>query len=225
MKHSVTPNLSNLENKLQVFFSNRNLLRQALTHRSFSSKNNERLEFLGDALLQAFSSILIYDNYPELSEGDLSRIRASVVREKTLADLARRFDLGEYLFLGQGEKKTGGYRRDSILSDALEAVIAAIYLDKGIDICRNFIKTNFIRYVKQNSDPQRLKDAKTRLQEYLQSRSLALPHYEMSSSGPAHDLVFYIRATSGDFVAEASASNRKTAEQIAAQKLLDFYGV
>ena len=201
-----------LEQALNYRFTDTALLTRALTHRSHSAKHNERLEFLGDALLETISSIWIYQNRRDVPEGDLTRLRATIVSGENLAAIARRLNLGQHLHLGSGELKSGGARRNSILADAVEALIAAVYLDSKDDL---------------SALPQtatRLKDAKTQLQEYLQGRGLPLPDYQITEeSGPEHAREFQIEATSGDYRATAHGSSRKKAEQQAAADLLAQY--
>ena len=182
------------------------LLEQALTHRSFSrSRNNERLEFLGDSILSQVISQYIYQHFPEADEGDLSRIRASLVKKETLASLARGLDLGDHIRLGEGELKSGGFRRSSILADAFEALIAAVYLDSDYSRTETVVLTLFRDLLEQL--PQQgvgQKDAKTRLQENLQSRQLQLPVYEVIHSvGKAHEKTFTVRCLQADLGIES----------------------
>ena len=200
-----------LEQALNYRFTDPALLTRALTHRSHSAKHNERLEFLGDALLETISSIWIYQNRRDVPEGDLTRLRATIVSGENLAAIARRLNLGQHLHLGSGELKSGGARRNSILADAVEALIAAVYLDSDYPTCEHITLAL-------------LKDAKTQLQEYLQGRGLPLPDYQITEeSGPEHAREFQIEATSGDYRATAHGSSRKKAEQQAAADLLAQY--
>ncbi|MDJ0777114.1 MAG: ribonuclease III [Gammaproteobacteria bacterium] len=205
-------------------FRQEHLLQQALTHRSYARKdNNERLEFLGDSILDLVISHHIFERYDSANEGDLSRIRANLVKQATVADIARGINLGEYLFLGGGELKSGGHRRASILSDAMEAVIAAVYLDSDFDSARAFVLELYRDRLSQLSTLDELKDPKTRLQEYLQARRLALPEYRVEQTrGKAHDQVFAVscRVPDLDLSAQGSGSSRKNAEQAAARELL-----
>ena len=205
-------------------FRQEQLLQKALTHRSYARKdNNERLEFLGDSILDLVISEHIYQRYADASEGDLSRIRANLVKQATVAEVARGINLGEYLFLGGGELKSGGHRRASILSDAMEAVIAAVYLDSDFGAARRFILDLYRDRLSQLSNLDELKDPKTRLQEYLQARQLALPEYRVEQThGKAHDQVFAVscQVSALDLVAQGRGSSRKQAEQAAAQELL-----
>lgn len=200
------------------------LLRRALTHRSFSSANNERLEFLGDALISAVIAERLFRDQQRAEEGALSRLRASLVRETSLAQIARRLELGDALQLGEGELKSGGWRRDSVLADAFEAVIGAVFLDAGFEAARDVCLRQFAPELASLPDAESLKDPKTRLQEWLQGRSRALPVYEvLSESGPAHRRNFLVCARLSDEprVTEASASSRRIAEQRAAEALLE----
>ena len=214
-----------LENKLGYRFSDRSLLSLALTHRSRGSENNERLEFLGDALLNSRIAQLLYSQFPEQKEGMLSRLRAVLVKGETLADIAREFDLSDHLILGEGERKSGGFHRDSILADAVEAIIGAIFIDAGTEECQQFIGKIFEQRLQALSIDKHLKDPKTRLQELLQARQLPLPVYTIVNvDGQAHQQQFVIRC---DTVLlkdgpVASASNRRMAEKMAAEKVLEW---
>jgi ribonuclease-3 len=214
-----------LSKSLGYPFEDLNLLKQALTHCSAGSNNNERLEFLGDALLGCVIAAELFDRYPEAREGELSRLRASLVRRDSLAELAQSLDFGRYLRLGPGERKSGGHHRDSILADALEAVFGAIYLDGGFDACRQCILRLFSNRLSRVADPEALKDAKTRLQEYLQSRQMALPEYTIVEvSGDAHAQSFRVQCTLGDCglpPTHGSARSRRQAEQKAACRMLE----
>jgi len=210
-------------------FRRQELLEQALTHRSYSrSTNNERLEFLGDSVLNLAISIHIYHRFAAADEGDLSRIRASLVKQDTLAEVARKIDLGDYIHLGGGELKSGGYRRASILSDALEAVIGAVYLDSDYENAEAAILHLFSGQLKSIDDVANLKDPKTQLQEYLQAQKKSLPIYEVEkTSGKSHSQVFTIKCQLADLDLQSSGSgtSRKKAEQQAAQKILNKLGL
>ena len=174
-------------------FADPALLRQALTHRSAGSPHNERLEFLGDALLNLIVAEQLYARWPGADEGAMTRARAELVRESTLARIARELGVGERLTLGPGEMKSGGHRRDSILSDALEALVGAIYLDAGFEACRAVVMPWFEAAVNDTPAGKVGKDAKTRLQEWLQARQRALPAYELvSESGDDHAKMFRV---------------------------------
>ena len=210
-------------------FRRKELLEQALTHRSFSRNlNNERLEFLGDSILNLVISNHIYLQFDDASEGDLSRIRASLVKQETLAEVARAIGLGDHIRLGGGELKSGGFRRSSILSDALEALIAAIYLDSDYVRTESVI-LHLFRDLLQNVDADsNLKDAKTRLQEYLQARQEELPRYTVEqTSGKSHSQLFTVSCELVGLELQISGkgSSRKKAEQQAAQNILDRLGL
>ena len=204
-------------------FQDAALLERALTHRSHAIANNERLEFLGDALINFVVGESLYRLRPQAEEGALSRLRASLVREPSLALLARGLKLGDAIRFGEGELKSGGWRRDSILADTFEAVIGAIYLDGGFESARAVCLRCFDTLLQELPDPETLKDPKTRLQEWLQARSRALPVYEvLSESGPPHRRQFVVRARliDADITSEAFSNNRRGAEQKAAELLL-----
>ncbi len=206
-------------------FHNPTLLEAALTHRSVRGNNNERLEFLGDSIVNFLIAEALFRRFPHAREGELSRLRAELVKGDTLAELAQEFTLGEYLRLGAGELKSGGFGRKSILADAMEAVIAAIYLDAGMDACRERIVGWYqVRLNAILHDATGHKDPKTRLQEYLQARKLGLPIYTvLSISGEAHQQVFHVVCKVPGleaFTAEGSGPSRRSSEQTAAQKLL-----
>jgi len=210
-------------------FKQTNLLEQALTHRSYSRQlNNERLEFLGDSILNLIISNHIYERFSAADEGDLSRIRASLVKEETLAQVARQIDLGDYIHLGGGELKSGGFRRASILSDALEALIGAIYLDSDYAQTEAAV-LHLYREQLQNIDAgANLRDPKTRLQEYLQANKKSLPIYQVDQiTGKSHDQVFTVscKLTDLDMQSNGKGSSRKKAEQQAAQKILNKLGI
>ena len=215
---------SGLQRALGYRFGDPGLLERALTHRSAGHVNNERLEFLGDALLNFVIAEALYSARPQADEGDLSRLRATLVREETLALAARRIDLGEWLVLGSGELKSGGYRRDSILADGLEALVGAVLLDGGAEqagaLCRRLLAPE----LNDLPDPQTLKDSKTRLQEALQARGRPLPDYAvLSESGPAHRRHFTVRCRLPDAAAETTGEggSRRAAEQQAAERMLE----
>jgi ribonuclease-3 len=203
-------------------FNDPTLLEQALTHCSAGSTNNERLEFLGDAVLDCVISDELFQRYPQAREGELSRLRANLVRRDSLAAVAQGLDIGQYLRLGTGERRSGGHHRDSILSDALEALLGAIFLDGGYEACRSCILGLFSDALDNLSKIAALKDAKTRLQEHLQAHHLALPEYRVIEvSGAAHDQFFKIEC----IVAECEPTlgqgkSRRYAEQGAAEKML-----
>jgi ribonuclease-3 len=208
-------------------FQNPELLRQALTHRSAGGRNNERLEFLGDAILGFVIAEALYQHLPEAREGELSRMRASLVKRETLAEVARGLQLGDHLELGSGELKSGGYRRDSTLADALEAIFGAIYLDSDFATCRARILHLFTARLEALPSAAALKDPKTRLQEYLQSRRITLPEYEvLESRGRDHNREFEVlcRVPELGILHSANGSSRRRAEQAAAAGVLQLLG-
>jgi ribonuclease III len=199
------------------------LFRAALTHRSVPGPNNERLEFLGDAVLNLIVAHHLYAAFPDASEGDLSRLRARVVSGEPLAEVAASLKLGEALQLGSGELKTGGFRRQSILADAFEAVCGALYLDGGLAAAERVIERLFEPRIASLPAPHELKDAKTRLQEYLQSRGLTLPNYKVDRiEGQAHAQTFQVvcDVTALQLSALGRGSSRRRAEQQAAERIL-----
>jgi len=209
-------------------FADAALLRQALTHRSAGSPHNERLEFLGDALLNLVVAEQLYTRWPGADEGAMTRARAELVRESTLAQVARELGVGERLTLGPGEMKSGGHRRDSILADAVEAVIAACYLDAGFDACRELVLSWYAPLLEALPPPNRVgKDPKTRLQEWLQARGHPLPAYALvGERGDEHDRVFQVRCTLAQppLSAEGEGTSRRAAEQSAAEAALAKLG-
>lgn len=199
------------------------LLVTALTHRSAAgSASNERLEFLGDALLSMVIAEVLYRRYPRADEGELSRLRATLVKGDTLAGIARELQLGDYLRLGEGELKSGGYRRTSILADALEAVFAAVYLDSDLAACRRLILKLYRQRLEALPPVAELKDPKTRLQERLQASQRPLPVYQvLAISGAPHERRFTIECRLDDLRVVAEGSSRRKAEQEAARKALE----
>ena len=210
---------------LDYQFKRLDLLEQALTHRSYSpDKNNERLEFLGDSVLNLVISQHIYQRRSDADEGELSRTRASLVKQEALARVARDIGLGDYIYLGGGELKSGGFRRSSILSDTLEAVIGAIYLDSGFGSAQNTVLLLYREYLLSLPDTDTPKDAKTRLQEYLQSRQLSVPEYTVTkTTGKSHNQIFTVTCSIASLQLRNSGegSSRKKAEQNAADRTLD----
>lgn len=216
-------NLDRLCRSLGYTFRDTSLLETALTHRSVGGCNNERLEFLGDAVLSFAISAELYRRFPTANEGTLSRLRAALVKGDTLARIALDLELGEYLHLGSGELKSGGFRRESILADALEAIFGAVYLDSDIERARQLILALYEDRIEAVQPAANLKDPKTRLQEYLQARRLPLPTYSVVAlEGAAHEQTFTVTcAVTG--LAEptiASAASRRKAEQVAADLAL-----
>lgn len=212
--------------KLGYRFADEALLHLALTHRSAGRPNNERLEFLGDALVNLVVAEMLFDARPRASEGELSRLRAQLVSEPALAERARELQLGDALKLGSGELKSGGFRRDSILADAFEALVAAIHRDGGFHACRDWLRGVFAEPLAAAGPPQ--KDPKTRLQEWLQARGLPLPHYELlAERGEEHARQFDVACVieqplSARF--EGRGASRRAAEQIAAESALASLG-
>lgn len=217
--------LKELENKIGYEFKEKVLLLQALTHSSFSNeqkinryKNYERLEFLGDAVLELLSSRFFFETYPEMSEGQMTRMRSSMVCEPALAFCARDLSLGKYILLGKGEEATGGRGRDSIISDVMEAVIGAIYLDGGIEEADKFVK----KYILSDLENKQLfYDSKTILQEEVQRDGQSLTYELVSETGPDHDKVFMVEARiDGQTVGKGQGRNKKSAQQQAAYQAL-----
>ncbi|GGI69374.1 ribonuclease III [Shewanella gelidii] len=206
-------------------FNNLDFLKQALTHRSAANKHNERLEFLGDSILSIVISDALYHQFPKATEGDLSRMRATLVRGDTLAKIAQEFKLGDYLKLGPGELKSGGFRRESILADAVEAIIGAIYLDSDLEKIRIILLEWYAKRLEEIQPGVNQKDAKTRLQEHLQGFKKPLPVYQVVSvEGEAHDQTFTVECRIDglkDAVIGVAPSRRK-AEQIAAAQVLEL---
>jgi ribonuclease-3 len=215
--------LSKLSRRLGHTFENDSLLTEALTHRSVGSHNNERLEFLGDGVLNFVIAEVLYNMHPEMQEGDLSRLRASLVNGDMLADIARELCLGDYLQLGAGELKSGGFRRSSILADAVESLIGAIYCDSNFETCQVFILKLFDNKLKNLPDVDKLKDPKTRLQELVQSGHYALPNYEvLDVKGQSHAQIFHVECRIDELgcVVQGEGSSRRKAEQVAAKQAL-----
>jgi ribonuclease-3 len=213
-----------LYKRLGYTFANEANIVEALTHRSVSKQHNERLEFLGDAILGMVIAKVLYQRFPKQPEGKLTRMRSSLVKGDTLAEVAREFKLGELLLLGPGELKSGGFRRDSILADAVEAIIGAIYLEAGMDKCEALILDWFASRLKA-LDPEAVsKDDKTRLQEYLQANKHPLPLYEVTEiKGKSHDQTFYVECNVAgiDKAVIGRGNSRRRAEQKAAKQAFE----
>lgn len=210
--------------RLQYRFTNETLLEEALSHRSSGSHNYERLEFLGDSFLNFTIAAELFALYPAEDEGALSRLRASLVRQSTLADIARELQLGDYLNLGTGELRSGGFRRDSILSDVVESIIGAVYLDAGHEVAKALILRLYGNRLHSLPPSAELKDPKTRLQELLQAHSLARPVYEViETSGKAHDMRFTVLCSLSEpsIKVRATSTSRRKAEQAAAAQMLE----
>lgn len=204
-------------------FTQESILQQALTHRSAANLNNERLEFLGDAILGFIVADELYRTFPDANEGQLSRLRARLVKKETLAAIARNLDLGNYLNLGAGELRTGGHARDSILADSLEALFAAVYLDSGYHSAREIVLNLYRKRIEDLSPETQGKDPKTRLQEYLQARKKSLPIYTIVEvRGEQHNQYFEVecRVDELDLLGRGSGGSRRVAEQVAASDLL-----
>lgn len=215
--------LDQLESRIGHHFQSPELIVMALTHRSFSADNNERLEFMGDAILSHVISEDLFNRFPEAREGQMSRIRAQLVKGVTLAEIAREFDVGPHLRLGIGEKKNGGSERESILADSVEAIIGAIHLDAGFETAKVCILSWFSSRLDALSLDQKVKDPKSRLQELLQSRHLPLPDYHVVEvSGAEHQQQFVMgcRIEKQGLETKGNGSNRKKAEQQAAEQML-----
>ena len=213
-----------LQNRLGHSFKDTALLQQALTHRSHSSLHNERLEFLGDSILNCVVASLLFDRYSKIDEGDLSRLRANLVKQQSLYEIAQRMELYQFLRLGEGELKSGGFRRPSILADTLEALFGAIFLDAGFDVARDVIRALYIPIL-DTVDPKTLgKDAKTLLQEYLQGKKIALPQYNVvATHGAAHNQEFEIECLVPklDIQVFGAGGSRRAGEQAAAKRALE----
>lgn len=216
--------LITLQARLAYQFRDPDLLQLALCHRSAGKPDNERLEFLGDAVLGFIVADLLYRRHPAASEGDLSRLRSKLVQRPTLATIARRLQLGDYLRLGQGELKSGGAQRESILADAMEALVCALYLDGGLAVCTEKLQAWFGPLLDDlGSDEQPAKDAKTRLQEWLQAHKKPLPVYAIANiSGSDHEQYFTVSCQVAQLPAavQGSGASRKEAEQQAAAAAL-----
>ncbi|XBC37881.1 MAG: ribonuclease III [Buchnera aphidicola (Meitanaphis microgallis)] len=225
MNYSVVRKLQKI---LGYNFIKKNLLIQALTHRSANSKHNERLEFLGDSILSFVIANALYHYFPNVNEGDMSRMRATLVRGNTLAKIAHEFNLGNYLQLGQGELKSGGFRRESILANTIEALIGSIFLDSNLKTVEKLILKWYKKRLEKISPGDTQKDPKTRLQEYLQSKHLPLPAYLVEQVyGEAHNQLFtiYCEITGMDEKSIGIGSSRRKAEQEAAQSVLAKLGL
>ena len=216
--------LADLERRLGHTFADPDLARQALTHRSFGAPHNERLEFLGDSLLNCAVATLLYERFPRLPEGDLSRLRAALVNQRSLAEVAGALGLGEKLRLGEGELKSGGFRRPSILADALEALLGALFLDSGFEAVSKAVGLVLADKIEGAAQKPVDKDPKTALQEHLQGRGLALPRYSVQKTeGEAHEQTFVVECRVDDLAlaATGTGASRRAAEQAAASQVLE----
>lgn len=217
--------MDKLQRAVDYRFRRPELLQQALTHRSFAAKNNERFEFVGDAILNYTVAKMLFDAFPKLSEGELSRLRANLVNQDTLAQIAQELAIGDALFLGQGELKSGGFNRPSILADAMEALFAAVSFDTDFARAEKLVRALFAERIRHLDFTNQGKDAKTLLQEALQGLRLPLPKYRIvSQSGESHDQTFEIECDLGElgFQCRAQGSSRRAAEQTTAEEALQF---
>lgn len=206
-------------------FSRPELLQQAVTHRSFGSPHNERLEFLGDSIVNCVTAIALFERFGELREGDMSRLRANLVRQEALHRLADGLKLGDYLQLGEGEMKSGGHRRPSILADALEAIFAAVFLDAGFEAAKSVIDQLYAPSIASLDPARALKDPKTALQEWLQGRRMPLPKYSLADTrGEAHQQEFEVECeiTGLGLKTRGIGVSRRAAEQQSAQRALEL---
>lgn len=212
--------LQALEKVLDYEFKDKALLELALTHRSFHGNNNERLEFLGDSILNFIVAELLFKKFSDLDEGDLSRLRSQLVKESTLSEIGAAINIGEYLKLGEGELKSAGWRRPSIMADGVEAIIGALFMDGGIDASHLFITKSYQDRINSINPREIHKDPKSILQEFLQSKKIALPFYEIISiKGEAHSQFFKVNCSISELklISEGEGTSRKVAEQMAAQ--------
>lgn len=215
--------IASLLSKLEYSFNDISLLDEALTHRSFAANNNERLEFLGDGVLNFVIAHELFKRYPDVQEGDLSRLRASLVNKDSLAEIANYLALGEVIKLGSGELKSGGFRRPSILADTVESILGAVYSDSGFEPCRELIIRLYEKRLASPTDLQSLKDSKTQLQELLQSRRFELPGYQVVNiTGQAHAQIFRVKCSIDKMSinVEGEGKSRRKAEQVAAEKAI-----
>jgi len=212
-----------LERRLGHAFTDPQLMRQALTHRSHGGADNERLEFLGDGILNCVVAVLLYESFPRIDEGGLSRLRARLVRQESLALIAQNLGLSDHLLLGEGELKSGGFRRPSILADTLEALVGAVFLDAGFEAARRVVGSLMGDAIADLDPKAEDRDPKTRLQEVLQSRRISLPVYRvLATRGAAHEQQFEVACEISTFQISAVAlgSSRRAAEQLAAEQAL-----
>ncbi|KPJ94612.1 MAG: hypothetical protein AMJ53_04885 [Gammaproteobacteria bacterium SG8_11] len=223
-RHGDQRQLQRLCKKLQYDFNDLDLLEEALTHRSKQAKNNERLEYLGDSILGFLVAKQLYEMFPTATEGELSRCRSKLVKGETLAKLAKALDLGEFLLLGAGEMKSGGFRRNSTLADAFEAIIGAIYIDGGMQNAEAFVTCQFNVLLDNMSLDETHKDPKTQLQEWLQARKQPLPQYNVVATvGNDHDQVFRVQClVEGLTPTTGEGTSRRKAEQAAARMALEL---
>lgn len=225
--------LKAFEKKLGISFKNREHLKRALMHKSYANENrypytehNERYEYLGDAVLELAISQILFSSFPQATEGDLSKLRAAIVNEDQLAELAREISLGDYLYLGKGEDRTGGREKPSLLSDAYEAVIGAVFLDRGVEKAQKVIRKNFERVIKKVGGVGFVNDFKTRLQEVVQRKYRTTPRYRpVRETGPDHSKTFEVNLLiSGEIVSTGRGLSKKAAEQDAARQAIEKFG-
>jgi len=217
--------LQKLSDRLAYQFNDLSLLQQALTHRSAKGEHNERLEFLGDSILGFVIAEALYVKFPKQCEGDLTRMRSSLVKGVTLSAIARSYELGDFLILGAGELKSGGFRRDSILEDAFEAIIGAVFLDSNLATVQAFILAVFKERLQQIQPGNNQKDPKSQLQEYLQARQIAVPDYDVINiTGQSHQQEFTVQCSTEviDKPVITKGASRRKAEQAAASKVLEL---
>lgn len=226
-------NLNNLERSLKIDFQNKDLLAQAMVHRSFLNENpnsslssNERMEFLGDAVLSFVISDFLYARFPHYQEGDLTNLRSRIVRTTSLAQIAKKLRLGDYLLMGRGEEESGGKQKASLLANSVEALIGAVYLDQGVKAADSFIKQEFSSLIEKLVKKPKAKDFKSTLQEKVQSETKTAPAYRtLKASGPPHSRTFTIGVfLKRKLVAEGRGNNKQEAEQKAAQAALEKLG-
>lgn len=223
-------NVSNLEKKIGVIFKSKSLLKEALTHRSYLNENpswgqhNERLEFLGDSVLELVTSDFLYKKYPGQNEGDLTVLRAALINYQMLARAAREIDLESYIFLSKGEAKDIGKGREAILADAFEALLAAIYLDRGYEIAEDFIQKFLLPHLEEIEKKQLYRDPKSLLQEIIQEQSRVTPTYQvLEESGPDHQKIFRVGVYVGEkLIAEGKGLSKQEAEINAASQALSL---
>jgi ribonuclease-3 len=216
--------IARLSKRIAYTFTQPDLLKQALTHRSAKGEHNERLEYLGDSILGFIVAEELYSRFPKVNEGELTRMRSSLVKGVTLAEMGKDFGLGEHLVLGPGELKSGGHRRESILEDAVEAIIGAVYLDSDMQTCKALVLQWFTERLSNIKPGSTHKDPKTQLQEYLQGRKIILPLYEViDTRGQSHNQEFTVRCSTEVIkkAVVATGTSRRKAEQAAAQKVLE----
>lgn len=226
-------NLLDLEHKLNYYFNDRNLLKNALLHKSlgnekkeYKNQNNERLELLGDAVLDLIVAEYLYKNYKNASEGTIAKIKAMIVSEPILAKVSRQIGIGKFLMLSRGEIMSGGRNRESILADSFEAILGAIYIDAGLDEAKTFALSHIKQYIDNIEENEEILDFKSILQEYVQKEFRTIPTYELiGERGPDHMKEFEIQVVVGDYREKAIAKNKKKAEQLSAKALCIRLGV